>query len=55
MSHIKRYIDEIEGVIGYAIKEGYLDVEEARNMTMGEKEQYYKKSMAYDPPEEENE
>ena len=40
---------EIEQLIGYAVKEGYLDVDKAQSMSEKEKVAYYEKSMAYSP------
>ena len=39
---------EIEELIGYAIKEGYLEVEDIKNWTKKQKEDYYNKCMAFE-------
>jgi hypothetical protein len=40
---------EIEQLINYAVKEGYLDEDIAEQMTPKQKEDYYNKCMAIDP------
>jgi len=44
--------DEIEQFIGYAVEEGYLDIERAGKMTDKEKEDYYERCMNYEPSED---
>lgn len=45
---------EVDDLIGYAVKEGYIG-DEAENWSAKEKEDYYDKSMAYEPQEEDEE
>ena len=49
MSQIKRHIDQINSLIGFAVKEGYLDIDEVERMSLEEKEAYYDRSMSIDP------
>ena len=39
---------EVEELINYAVKEGFLDIDQAEKMTKEEKIKYYEKSMATD-------
>jgi len=43
---------DIEHLISYACKEGFLDEGVAEEMTDKEKEDYYNKCMAYEPPDD---
>jgi SMC interacting uncharacterized protein involved in chromosome segregation len=45
-------INEVESTIGYAVKEGFLDAEEVQEWTLSQKVDYYNRSMAQEPAEE---
>ena len=44
--------EDVNNLINYAVKEGYLDAEEAQKMNWQQKIDYYNRCEAYEPEEE---